>query len=219
MAEYTINVVNNSGSNKDYVVFQKEPEINANGRDVEIFSNAWITFSGIMPGNVDTLTYEDMTYAYWGSVPTQADPSTSVARYGTVQMDTSQLQSVPFIAGPPTGFGDVTSSSDADQNSGSFQIVGGSDFTVKDNYLFGLAKPTQTGVPGPVATFLAEPNCTYDIIPVMQFYVADGKYTAGDIINVKKFSSVSGVIDFTGRSQTTATVTQGDNGLFTVEYT
>jgi hypothetical protein len=216
MATYNIQISNQSGFSKDYVVFQKPPTVVNNGSNVEVYSNAWITFQGLLNGGCDKLQYTDETYAFWGTIPTNSNPMTKVMRCGSALVDTSKLDGVAFSAGPPTGFGAVQAGIAV--NSGSFQISAGTDFTAKDKYVFGMAKPTNTGVPGPVATFLATPNDTFDIIPVVKFYVADGSYTPGDVINVKSFSTAPIEIDFTGRSETTATVIQNEYGAFSVSY-
>jgi len=216
MATYTIKVQNESGFGKDYVVFQKPPEVISNGSNVEVFSNAWITFTGILPGSFNSLTYEDITYAYWGTMTSDMSSTTSITQGGSTLVNTATQDGVAFQADDYTGFGDVTTG--ASSNTGSYQISSSSDFTAKDHFVFGMSKPTNTAIPAPVATFLAQPNDNFDIIPVVKFYVADGSYEAGEIINVKQFSAIPAEIDFTGRSQTTATVVQQDNGVFTVEY-
>lgn len=216
MATYTIQVQNQSGFSKDYVIFQKPPVVENNGSNVEVFSNAWITFEGLLPGGYDKLVYEDITYAYWGTMPLATSTTTTVNRGGSAEVNTATQDGVTFTAGPPTGFGPVTKG--LAQNTGSFQIAANADFTAQDNFVFGMAKPTNTGIPGAVATFLAQPNDTFDVIPVVEFYVADGSYIPGDIINVKSFSTLPASIDFTGRLESTATVVQMDNGSFSVSY-
>ena len=49
-------------------------------------------------------------------------------------------------------------------------------------------------------------------------YVSDGAATRGQIIDHAKASIKAGTVDFTGRAQTSAIVTQGTNGLFTTQY-
>ena len=102
---------------------------------------------------------------------------------------------------------------------GSYEIIANSDFDASAGYLFGLARPGNIpGIPSPVSTFLAEPNGTYNITPVEKFYIAEGVYTPGSIIDVSTTSTVSLGIDFTGKSQVAAVVTQASNGSFSVVY-
>ena len=58
---------------------------------------------------------------------------------------------------------------------------------------------------------------TFNIQPVTSFYVANGDYTPGQVIDPPQAQNTAR-IDFTGRPDT-ATVTQGADGSFTIEYT
>lgn len=215
MAQYTIQVVNNSGFSKDYVVFSEPPQVTKSGTDVEVYSNAWVTFSGVRSGSFDKLTYDDSVDAYWGTSPQRLSPSVVVQQGGIASVNTETCDGVVFTGKTPPGFGSVTSGV---ANTGAFQITANPDFTADFNYVFGMAKSTGPNTAAPVATFLAEPNDTFEVIPVVQFYVADGAYTAGAIIDVKSTSTNAAKIDFTGKRQTTAVVTQNDDGSFGVAY-
>jgi hypothetical protein len=214
MAEFTIEVLNNSGFDKSYVVFSETPKVTRNGSDVEVFSNAWVTFDGIRPNGYDSLTYTDVIEAYWGTLPREAGVGVVVSNGGSQVVDTATQDSVTFSS-EPLGFGNVTHGK---ANAGAYQIVANADFTAKDNYVFGMSKPGKTVIPKPVVTFAAEPNDTFEVIPVIKFYVSDGLFSEGEIIDVKMYSTNAATIDFTGRSQRTATVVQNDNGAFTVSY-
>jgi hypothetical protein len=48
--------------------------------------------------------------------------------------------------------------------------------------------------------------------------VADGAYASGQIIDYTTASTRAGSVNFTGRAQSSAVVTQGANGLFTTQY-
>jgi hypothetical protein len=216
MTEYTIQVLNQSGFAKSYVIFQEPPAVISSGADVEVFSNAWVTFPSLLPGGYDKVIYNDVVEAYWGTIPSQLSPTVVVNSGGFANVDTSTQDSVTFQGTSPIGFGSVTSGLAA--NTGAYQIVANSDFTAANNYVFGMAKLGSTPIPTPVATFLAQPNVTFDVIPVVKFYVSDGCYTEGEIIDVKSFSTQSVTIDFTGLPQTTASIVQAANGSFSVAY-
>ncbi|MDB5456708.1 MAG: hypothetical protein JWP92_2293 [Caulobacter sp.] len=216
MATYNIKVLNESGFSKSYVVFMEKPKVSSTGGQPQIFSNAWATFTALLPNGYDSVTYTETTYACWGTSPEPLSPGVVLSSGGNALVDTSKRSSVPFIAGPPTGFGTVTGGT---AMSGSFAIVADTDFTAENSYVFGMAKPGPTKIPTPVATFLAEPNDTFNITPVVKFYVADGSYTAGQVIDVSKVSTTAASIDFTGSPFFTATVVQGANGNFSVAYT
>lgn len=66
--------------------------------------------------------------------------------------------------------------------------------------------------------FDAVPNQTFNITPVVRFYVADGAYTAGQIIDFTAESANHATIDFTGQPGTKVTVVQGADGSFSVVY-
>jgi len=67
----------------------------------------------------------------------------------------------------------------------------------------------------PVATWTAQSNRTYKVFPKMVYYISTGAYTSGDIIDVADLREVA-TIDFTGRKETIAEVTQKDDGRFSV---
>lgn len=216
MTTYTIQVLNTSGFAKSYVIFSELPKVTQSGANVQVFTNAWVTFNSIKNSGFDKLTYDDRIDAYWGVTPQQLDISVVASFGGFAPVNTAKEDGVTFTGSVPPGFSSVTPGIAI---SGAYQIKAQSDFNASNNYVFGMAKPTgSTPIPNPVATFLAEPNDTFEIIPVVKFYVADGSFTEGEIIDVKSFSTTPAEIDFTGLSQTTATVTQHPDGSFSVQY-
>lgn len=220
MAQYSIYVQNNSGFPKSYVLFMQPPTVVATGGQPLVYSNAWVTFSGILSGSFDHVQYTDHTFAFWGTAQTPVAPGTTVNQGGTSSVDTAQQDSINFIGtaapGQGIGFGPV---SHGGALTGSYRIIAANDFTAASGYLFGLARPGNIpGIASPVASFVAEPNDTFNITPVIQFYVADGAYTPGQVIDFTTTSTKAGHIDFTGLPQTTAVVTQDTNGSFSVSY-
>lgn len=216
MATYNIQVLNSSGFAKSYVLFMQPPQVTSTGGQPVVYTNAWVTFNGIQPSGTDSVAYTDSTFAYWATATLPVAVGTTMGQSGFAAVDTSQQDSVPFIGTSPIGFGPVTQGG---AMTGSYRIIASGDFTASNGYLFGLARPGNIpGIPSPVATFLAEPNDTFNITPVVKFYVADGAYTPGAIIDYTTLSTIAGTIDFTGRSQTNAVVTQGTNGEFNTQY-
>jgi hypothetical protein len=130
-------------------------------------------------------------------------------------VDLSQAPLVPFVGGTSTGFGP---SVEGKANPGTFAIVTSADFTAANGFVFGMTLHSDSPVPVVAATFLAEPNDRFDIAPTRAFYVANGDCAPGELIDVSLISPDSAIIDFTGLSQTTAIVTQGANGDFSVIY-
>ncbi len=215
MATYTLQILNQSGFTKSYVFFMTPPVVTATGATPQIFTNAWVTFNSIGPGSYDSVVYTDTTYAFWGTTPSQLAPGVILASGGSALVDTTTQDEVTFIASP-TAFSSPPAPGKA--QTGSFTIVANSDFTAANDFVFGLAQASSTPIPAPVATFTAEPNDTFNITPVVTFYVADGAYTAGEVIDYSAVSTTAQMIDFTGKPETVATVTQGPTGAFTVVY-
>lgn len=220
MATYTLKVLNNSGFNKNYVWFMQSPKVISTGADPQVYTNAWVTFTGVTPGSTDTVTYTDETYAYWATATTPIGPGSSMGQSGTAAANTATQDSVTFLGSTSdggVGFGKVTSPGSA--MTGSIEIIAQSDFVASNNYLFGLARPGNIpNIPSPVATFIAEPNDSFNITPVIKFYVADGSYVPGEIIDISVTSTKVGTIDFTGLPQTTAVATQESDGSFSINY-
>ncbi|WP_426615952.1 hypothetical protein [Bradyrhizobium sp. McL0616] len=216
MATYTIRVLNSSGFTKSYVLFMQPPQVTSTGGQPVVYTNAWVTFGSIRPGSNDTVTYTDETYAYWATATLPIAPGTTMGQGGVAAVDTSKNDSVPFVGSGAIGFGTVAAGG---AMSGSYRIIATNDFNASNGYLFGLARPGNVpGIPSPVATFLAEPNDTFNVTPVINFYVADGAYTAGQVIDYTVASTNAGAVSFTGRAQTSAVVTQNPDGSFTTQY-
>lgn len=211
MANYTIQISNESGFAKSYIAFMAAPVVSAGGGQPPVFANAWATLQGLASGGWDSVTYDDMTYAYWG----RQAPCGALEFGGVQPVNTDSRDSVVFQGDEAVGFGEATPGLAA---AGSFQIVADADCTAEDGYVFGLAKPNGTPTPGPVATFVAEPNDTYTITPVERFYVTEGTYTPGEVIDVTTSGNQVIEIDFTGRAETHATVVQDAEGVLTVTY-
>jgi len=216
MATYTIRLYNQSLANKSYVVFMQPPVVSASGGTPPIYTNAWATFENVTNGGWDTVVYNETTYSYWSQANATLTPGAVLDSGGAMPVNTATGDAVTFSNTGATGFASVTSSGPA--RNGSFSITSSTDFTPTNNFVFGLATDNGGGVPAPVACFQALPDETYSITPVVKFYVADGLYTPGQVIDVPATSDACAVIDFTGQPQTTATVAHGANGVFTVTY-
>jgi hypothetical protein len=219
MSTYTIKIYNQSTISKAYTVFQEQPQVTANGASPKMFTNAWKTFPLLTDGSYSTLVYTKTTFACWAQPPGLSEGVT-VDSGGVMAMNTDTTDTVTFVYGEDTaqetGFKSRVTPGKA-QN-GSFQILTGTDFTPANNLVLGLASDNGSGIPSPVATFPAAPNESYNITPVVKFYVADGAYSEGQIIDVTAVSNVSATIDFTGKPFTTAVVAQDANGAFSVKY-
>ena len=75
---------------------------------VVVYSNAWVTFDGILPNGIDSVSYNDATFAYWATAVMPVATGATMGRSGFAAVDVTQQDSVPFIGAVPTGFGTVT---------------------------------------------------------------------------------------------------------------
>lgn len=210
MTNYTIQVLNQSRSEKSYALFMQTPQVVANGGAPQVYTNAWATFGAVTNGGFDRITFDESTYAYWSEPP--AGPMLSG---GVMPVNPETRDTVAFSGGSPTGFVTVTSPGTA--QAGSFSIVTSTDFTPANGYLLGVAGVSNSPIPTPSATFEALPNEIYNITPVNKFYVAEGAYTPGQVIDVAA-AGATAAIDFNGRPQTTATIVQQPDGSFSLTY-
>ncbi len=216
MATYSIQVLNSSGLAKSYVVFMQPPRVVAAGDDPVVHSNAWVVFTSILPGGADTIAYPGSTFAYWATAMMPIVPGTTMGDHGVAAVSSENQDSVRFIGKPPAGFGPV---SPGGAMTGAFKIIASSDFDPSSGYVLGLAAPGNVaGILSPVATFVAGPNHVYDIFPHLDFYVAEGVYAPGAIIDFSAAASHAGKVIFTGKNKTHAVVTQRSDGLFTTQY-
>ncbi|WP_165188326.1 hypothetical protein [Caulobacter soli] len=214
MTTYQIQVLNQSGFAKSYVFFLEPPDVDGMGSAPTVQANAWVTFNSVTTGGFDSATFDDSVYAYWGTTPDALGPGTVLASGGTALVDLDAQDQVSFTASP-TGFGPASPGMAA---TGAYAIAATNDFTAADGFAFGMAKGAGTPIPAPTATFLAEPGDTFNITPQMIFYVSDGAYTSGQVLDYSALVVTAATVDFSDRSQTTATVTQDAQGAFTVAY-
>lgn len=65
----------------------------------------------------------------------------------------------------------------------------------------------------PLAVFDMDPNETYNVLPVVKYYVSTGQYIPGDVIDVQEFGEYI-LIDFTSGSPN-AVVVQANDRTYT----
>lgn len=213
MTTYTVQVLNESGYAKSYVFFT-EPATVIGGGPIEVFTNAWVTFNSITTGGYDSVQFDETLFGYWGTTPDTLGPGTILRSGGTSEIDLSQQPEVPFDVSP-TGFGVQTTGK---ASTGAYAIAATGSFTAANGFVFGMAKGAGTPIPAPTSTFVAQPSVTFQITPAWNFYVSDGAYTTGEVIDFSVLSVTAARISFDSVPQTTATVTQGADGRFLVQY-
>lgn len=196
MTAYTIRVLNESGADRRYFAFTETPSVVASGP------------APTAAGNADNLVASAWQQPVYMEAPHPVHEVKQVLPIAPGEI-------FDFVTPPPPP---APVSLGGAQN-GSFQILTGADFIPDNNYVVGLARSGAPQIPSPVATFVtAQPNETVNITPVEKFYVSDGAYTAGGVIDVTLTSAHYATIDFSGRSETTATIVQAVDGSFTVTY-
>ena len=210
---YNIHISNNSGAFKNYFVFAKPPVVsNVLG---EVYSNAWVTFPDTPSSGSGFISYTDEMYAYWGTVEKMVAPGVEVSSGQSLPVQLGPGGTDYYFTARPPSY-DLTKTAN-DAPAGQFSITSAPDFNTGAPFVFGLAKTNNIGLVAPVATFAGQPNTTFNIAPVTNFWVSTGSYTAGTVIDVTAIGP-SIEIDFTGRSETTAIVTQDLSNQFTVKY-
>jgi hypothetical protein len=205
---YTIRVVNQSSANNGYAIFTQSPTVTSQTDAPQVFTNAWATFNSIADGGFDTITSDGVTFAHEGATPPHTVSSAA-------PLATTQTQDALT---PGAGHGSSDSLLHAGPTPGAFAVAAPADFPTTHDLVFGQAHPGKTPVPSSGVTFSPMPNETFNITPVVKFYVSDGLYTAGQVIDVSTVSSTCAEIDFTGRPESTATIVQAADGSFSVTY-
>jgi len=79
-----------------------------------------------------------------------------------------------------------------------------------------VAKLINSDAPAPAAVFAARPHVTYQIRPKPIFHLIEGRYHTGKLLDLN--GRARAVIDFTGRDQVKATISQTADGRFEVAY-
>lgn len=85
------------------------------------------------------------------------------------------------------------------------------------NIFIGIGGKTADGEILPIATFQPTPQNTYQITPLVTYYVATGSYTPGTIMNVTALGN-PGTIDFTGQTSSNAVANYEDTGDWTISF-
>ena len=195
MATYYISVFNNTGAAKQYFAFMAPPIVNVS---TEVFSNVWVQWPMVTTGAQDQVTYSDQTYGFWSQLQASPATNTVVSCSQSTAVDVAQNTSLFFTGDPAKGLGFGAPANPGNASQGCYDIITKSDFTAANNFVFGLSRVGTGGsTPVPVATFAGSPNVTYNIQPVIKFWIAEGSYVPGTIINYQSASTVACGIDFT----------------------
>ncbi len=210
---YNIKVLNKSNVVQNYFLFSKPPAVS--GVLGQVYSNAWVTFPNTPNYGTASLSYTDELYAYWGTVPRTVAPGVVVNTGQGLPVTLGPNGTDYYFSATPTQFDLSKTKNDAP--AGQYTITSGSDFSNPSPYVFGLGKIDAYGLVSPVATFAAQPSSIFNIAPVTKVWVSTGGYTEGTVIDVTQIGA-SIEIDFTGKAERTAVVTQSATGQYSVQY-
>ncbi|KAG9571219.1 hypothetical protein KCU71_g504, partial [Aureobasidium melanogenum] len=214
--QYQINVTNNNSDNTNYLVFCAIPEAS---EDIgKAWTNVWAKTPGVGKngGNTQINTTSE-TFAVCGMAPQQLGPGVNI----------STCQSVPVTLGPSDTGAVTTAIIDGgllfDGDLAATKVEAGFEIHTETwtnaqypSAFCGMGKIQPYSNPPkviPVATWTAKSSRDYKVWPKIQYFISTGEYSSGDIVDVADLGEVA-TIDFTGKKETVAQVTQKDDGTF-----
>ncbi|KAF3918319.1 hypothetical protein ABW21_db0206031 [Orbilia brochopaga] len=227
MSNYGIQLVNKSGQQRRFFFFTAPPVVS---NVPNVYSNTWITRVADDTEAINIKTTLDF-YAWCGpsiqddGQPTQVnqgvykgpvDLGVAGAAGGHPAAGTS-YQTFFDTSSQHFGFGAPVP---AAANPGCYSIRTDTNFVPTDNLILGLAMQQEgADMPAPVAIVKADPGLTYNIAPVVRFYVGVGDAETGDVIDFNAISTISGCYDFSatgaGFGHIFGTISYMPNGTWT----
>ncbi|CAI6337565.1 unnamed protein product [Periconia digitata] len=216
MSKLTVIIKNQSDKTEQFMIFNEKP---AFSKEVgKSWNNVWGTSPGVgaVHGSARFGIQREL-FAVCGMEPKALEDDLVVS--------TSDYEEVKLTAGETMGTNcmleivqggavfDVKKVGTMSKK-GSFGIKTGDYDATEYKYAFcglGMKSP----IPDvedvlPVSVWQAEPNKAYQITPQQVYYISTGSYATGRIVNVGELGLVC-KIDFTGKSETIATVVYNNN--------
>jgi len=220
---YQITIKNRSGSSQQYFLFSSPPKINASPSP-NVFTNVYQTAPTVPSGNgTARFTITSQFYAICGTNPTPLG--------APVQISTSDFETVTLGTDTNPGTTTVVNVSEdapafdtnpivARSSDGGYLVVTQHDFTFpnQNNIFVGLGADGSSGSGDvvPLAIFPAHPGQSYNIFPVVTYYIGTGMYVPGEIIDVQDVGTIQ-LLDFTGTNPKRVIVTHNPDGAYTVK--
>jgi hypothetical protein len=217
MAKWTIEIVNGGDEARSYALLAAPPEVTLDGAPVPVLPAVCVAFDYVEPGQPRGATFSEAVQALcdW---PTKVAPDHVVASpfAAPVNPVARDLVSITHMSsdGPSRGFAEETTPGAAEP--GCFAIHTKADFPPGAVVALGMAKLINSSTPVPAAAFTARPHVTYQVRPKPVFHLIEGRYVAGKLLDLAR--KTGAVIDFTGRDQAKATISQSADGRFDVTY-
>ncbi|OAL36095.1 hypothetical protein AYO20_04509 [Fonsecaea nubica] len=227
--QFTINVVNNSGSQQNYAFFTEIPKITGKVQN-KIWQNVFVNKGAADSQTVSVNIFErkSLHFPVSRSLSSQGTPADGVTvsvagmapvTLGIQNADGTQVPgtTLPFtVVDQVPQFGPKTADSSFVN---AFEIDTDGSFTTKDaqnnHYVVGLGGSAGGGKTGPTVTFVPEPHVQYQIQPTNTYWVTFGDYTPGNIIDVTKIGMKVSV-DFT-KLPNNVTIKHDEHGNLTVQ--
>ncbi|KAI9681748.1 MAG: hypothetical protein M1829_000493 [Trizodia sp. TS-e1964] len=210
MPTYTILIKNHSNANQQYLLFSAPP--NKDTSLGKVWSNVWVKTGGTpTPNGSQKIVITQDVFAIAGTTPshlsqgvyvTETDWAGPAALTGGSTKGTSYKVGItngtPEFSKPPYGTTEKA-------NSFNIDVLGFNPQTYP-NVQIGLGKYDSRGDVVPAFVFTPHPNTSYDITPVVTYYIATGSYSAGQVVDITSYGAKV-EIDFTtappGRTQAT----------------
>ncbi|KAK0706154.1 hypothetical protein B0T26DRAFT_837077, partial [Lasiosphaeria miniovina] len=200
---YNISVINTSGKTQSYLLFAVVPKVSSVTGSV--FTNVFMTAPPIVskPNRSSSTTFT-ITREFFAICGTSirslaAGVQVGTSDYESAVLGTNQIPGTTFSFTTVDGAHFILPSPAKTAPNGAYTIATDSSFRIPNpnNTFVGLGGMSTAGSVVPMATFLASPSDTYNIFPVVKYYIATGSYSPGEIINVQEIG-VTQLVDFTG---------------------
>ncbi|KAK3372289.1 hypothetical protein B0H63DRAFT_550779 [Podospora didyma] len=220
---FDITIINKSGASQSYLLFAVAPQVS--GAQGPPFSNVFLTASPIQSrSDGSSSTTFSIARQFYGICGTS-----NVDLSAGVTVGTTDYEAVTLGSGSTPGTTPGTTLSFTTTGGASFSEPVGAPaapagaYTVQTDSSFQIPTPNNTfvGLGGlsmsgkvvPMATFLASPSTTYNIYPVVKYYIATGSYAPGEIISVQSIG-LTQLVDFTGSTYNSMTYIHDNNGTY-----
>jgi len=222
MTDYTINVTNQSNDKQVYLLFSEAPKASTNVG--EAWSNVWMASKIIQPTTghdkaIYTITMNN--FAVCGTTPESLGDGVTLANSDWVAVDLAGITpgTVPFMEvdeGSPgftTPFGTTTLANSFGIKTDKWNPQ---EYT---NIYCGYGKYDDSGNVVPVSVWTAEPSKTYELTPLVSFYISTGDYQPGTVVDKTTLGLVC-EIDFTQAKagQTVANIVNNLDNTYSLTF-
>ncbi|KAJ6447122.1 aldo/keto reductase [Purpureocillium lavendulum] len=221
-AQYTIQVTNSTGQIHDYLFLTEAPQSQGLPGIQEIYASIWDRKAHVPINEHRTFAVQFTDYAVSGTAMKALANGVSIATSSFVAVETNRkglkpgtiasLETVPGENGRPQftkSFGKTTKDNAFGISTKNFKSSG------TKSYFCGYGKKNQHGEVVPVCTWVPSGGMTYEIAPVLTYYVGTGPQVPGTVVDPSKMGQVA-KIDFSTApaGQTVATVIHNADGTF-----